>query len=130
MSLISDELESPLEELEDDLGSATFVFKGVSYPCIFGTESRGSDLESGGFVPDANVTILVRRSQMPSALSVDSTLVTVDSTDYTADNDTTPPRAGNSATSTTNGTRSYRVVDVRIVPGGSHYEILCVDINQ
>lgn len=130
MSLISDELESPLEELEDDLGSATFTFKGVAYPCILGTESRGSDLESGGFVPDVDLVILVRRSQMPSALTADSTIVTADSTLFTADNDTTHPRAGNAATTSVNGSRTYRVTEKRLVPGGSHYELRCVDANQ
>ena len=130
MSLISDELESPLEELEDDLGSATFTFKGVAYPCILGTESRGSDLESGGFVPDVDLVILVRRSQMPSALTADSTIVTADSTLFTADNDTTHPRAGNTASTSVNGSRTYRVTEKRLVPGGSHYELRCVDANQ
>lgn len=130
MSLISDELESPLEELEDDLGSATFTFKGVAYLCILGTESRGSDLESGGFVPDVDLVILVRRSQMPSALTADSTIVTADSTLFTADNDTTHPRAGNTASTSANGSRTYRVTEKRLVPGGSHYELRCVDANQ
>lgn len=130
MSLISDELESPLEELEDDLGSATFTFKGVAYPCILGTESRGSDLVSGGFEPDVDLVILVRRSQMPSTLTADSTTITADSTLYTADNDTTNPRPGNTASTSVNGSRAYRVVELRLVPGGSHYEIRCVDANR
>ena len=130
MSLISDELESPLEELEGDLGSVTFTFKGVAYPCILGTESRGSDLESGGFVPDVDLVILVRRSQMPSTLTVDSSIVTADSTLFTADNNTTHPRAGNTATTSVNGFRTYRVIEKKLVPGGSHYELRCVDANQ
>lgn len=130
MSLISDELESALEELEDDLGSATFNFKGVAYPCILGTETRGSDLESGGFVPDVDLVILVRRSQLPSTLTADSTLVTADSTLFTADNDTTHPRPGSTASTSVNGSRAYRVVDVKLVPGGSHYEIRCMDARR
>jgi hypothetical protein len=130
MSLVSDELESPLEELETDLGSATFTFNGVAYPCILSTETRGSDLESGGYVSDVDLTILVRRSQLPSALTVDSTLVTADSTAYTADNNTIHPRPGNRASTSVNGSRVYRVIEIRLVPGGSHYEVRCMDANK
>jgi hypothetical protein len=71
MSIISNFLESGLESLEDDLGSATFTFRGVAYPCILGTESRGSTLEMGGFAADVDLTILVRVSQLPEGITVD-----------------------------------------------------------
>jgi hypothetical protein len=92
MSIISNFLESGLESLEDDLGSATFTFRGVAYPCILGTESRGSTLEMGGFAADVDLTILVRVSQLPEGITVDSTTITVDSTLITSDNDTSPIR--------------------------------------
>lgn len=130
MSSISNFLESGLESLEDDLGSATFTFKGVAYPCILGTESRGSNLEMGGFSADVDLTILVRVSQLPESITVDSTGITVDSTLITADNDTSPIRAGNTGSTSNGGSRVYRVSEKRLAPGGGHYEIGLVDSRK
>ena len=130
MSIISDFLESGLESLEDDLGSATFTFRGVAYPCILGTESRGSVLEMGGFAADVDLVILVRVSQFPEAVTVDSTGITVDSTLITSDNDTAPIRAGNTGATSNGGARVYRVSQKRLAPGGGHYEIGLVDSRQ
>jgi hypothetical protein len=130
MSIISDFLESGLESLEDDLGSATFTFRGVVYPCILGTESRGSVLEMGGFAADVDLIILVRVSQLPEAVTVDTIGITVDSTLITSDNDTAPIRAGNTGVTSSGGTRVYRVTQKRLAPGGGHYEIGLVDSRQ
>ena len=130
MSIISDFLESGLESLEDDLGSATFSFRGEVYPCILGTESRGSVLEMGGFAADVDLIILVRVSQLPEAVTVDATGITVDSTLITSDNDTDPIRSGNTGVTSNGGTRVYRVSQKRLAPGGGHYEIGLVDSRQ
>ena len=130
MSIISDFLESGLESLEDDLGSATFTFSGAAYPCILGTESRGSVLEMGGFAADVDLIILVRVSQLPEAVTVDTTGITVDSTLITSDNDTATIRVGNTGTTSNGGTRVYRVSQKRLAPGGGHYEIGLVDSRQ
>ena len=127
MSIISNFLESGLESLEDDLGSATFTFRGVAYPCILGTESRGSTLEMGGFAADVDLTILVRVSQLPEGITVDSTTITVDSTVITSDNDTSPIRAGNTGATSNGASRVYRVTTKRLAPGGGHYELGLMD---
>ena len=87
-------------------------------------------MEMGGFAADVDLVILVRVSQLPEAVTVDSTGITVDSTLITSDNDTAPIRVGNTGTTSNGGTRVYRVSQKRLAPGGGHYEIGLVDSRQ
>jgi hypothetical protein len=89
---IRDEIESALEELENDSGATQKLIlpSGAEIPCVPGMLSDADRLIEGGFESAARCVVLVRCGNFVTA---DMTTITVDSDLFTADNNTPRPHA-------------------------------------
>lgn len=91
MSTIADMTRASLTRLRGLLDSPTFTWKESSVPCVPNTLGVGSIVSDGGYEMTVSLTLYVDRREF---LSVDSTLVTIDSELYTMDNDRPTPVTG------------------------------------
>lgn len=102
----SDEIAGAVDELRTELGSPELVIDGHTVPCVVSTIRRGNVVAVGGFEETIGCTFIVTVS----------------------DWETTGLASGKATGSvaTYDGQR-YRLLTVRRVPGGSHYEIDAID---
>ncbi len=123
----SDEIQSDLEEMERDLaltpGAAAeyFTWKGAQVPCCCRAESRGLDIDLDGNGGTVAFTLIVRANQF---LTADTTLTTVDSDLFTADNNKPVPVAGRKLTMRG---REYRILTAKISASQAFYTLQLVD---
>ena len=138
MSLLSARLGAGLKRLETLAGpgtrdvngtlqSQTFTWQGASYACLASSLKRGTVIVVGGKEVEISLTLFVRKEVLPTQVTVDSLVITADSTAYKADNMSAPPRSGNKLT---HRNITYRVAAVAEVAGGSHWEIDLMDVNR
>lgn len=103
---IANEIRAGLRELRTELDSPTLEINSVTVPCIVSTIRRGTIVAVGGFEQVVGCTFLV------------------ESDDWT----TTGLASGKATGSTcTHGGKTYRLLTVKLAPGGSHYEIDAID---
>lgn len=62
MNPAKDLVDQGLADLETNIGSPTFTWLGISYPCIKSSLRRGSVVEWGGAVVEIQFTIVIRQS--------------------------------------------------------------------
>jgi hypothetical protein len=113
-----------LQDLEWVMGTPTFTWKGAEVDCVPSSLRYGTVLSVGGFEYSVQLTLYVRKSHW---LTVDTTLVTVDSILYTSDNDMVVPVTGRKCTFRG---KVYRVVGCRESGPRSHYELDLADSKQ
>ena len=88
---IADFTRGALAGLRADLESPTFTWRNASVPCVPNTLGIGSIVSDGGYEMTVSLTLFVDRDEF---LSADSTLVSVDSELFTADNGQRTPVTG------------------------------------
>lgn len=115
-------MERGLARMHALLGEPTWLYHGTSFNCIPSTARRGTVLEVGGFQEVVELTLIVRKQDMPTDLTVDSTIIRVDSTDITADATTGYSGHAPGQKASQNGV-AYRVIAVRNPATDSHWEI-------
>jgi len=106
------------------LGNPVFQWKGKDIPCAPSTMDVGSVIVSGGFEMTVSAVLRVERSEFMSA---DSTLVSVDSEAWTADNETPTPMSGKRCSYQG---RACRVARTTFSPSGAFLTIYLADENR
>ena len=76
---LRDEITSYLDELEADLADEdglrpSIIWKGITYPCVYSTERRGTEIVRGGHAELIQLTAKIRKELMPFPITVDSTI--------------------------------------------------------
>ena len=121
--LLRNEIDRDLGEISREMRFAqedetpVFTWRGVEVACIPSSVARGVELDTEGNALTIDLRLIVRRAVF---LTADSTLVTVDSDLYTADNATPVPVAGR--TLTFRGAE-YRILSARESGPLSHFEL-------
>jgi len=118
------DLVAGLAELEELTGSETFTWKEAAVLCVARTLTATNAWEVGSLADNSTVRLYVRREVF---LTVDSTLVTIDSELWTADNDMPHPVAGK--TLVFRG-KTWRINSAREAGTRSHYELDLSDSNK
>jgi hypothetical protein len=106
MSLLADELNTALGELESDSGSPVATFSANQYACRASTLSRGTTLEIGGYTAEIMMTLRFRQKVFAGV----STL----------------PSAGKTISY---GGVTYRVLSWAATPGGAEYVAHLGNVN-
>jgi hypothetical protein len=120
---IRDEIESALEELENDLSDSTgatqklILPSGAEIPCVPAMEDLSSEIAIGPQIEGNVVAMLVRKSHF---ITADLTTITVDTELILADNDT--PRLRSGKKPMFRG-KTYRVIDVQEDPSGAYFKV-------
>ncbi len=105
-------------------GQQTFTWKGAEVYCTPSGLRYGTTLTLGGFEYAVQLTLFVRKDHF---LTVDTTLVTVDSILYTTDNDMVVPVTGRKCTFRG---KVYRIIGCRESGPRSHFELDLADAKQ
>lgn len=115
--------ERGLKVLEVAHGSPIFRFQGQDIPCITNTLKKGEQVVAGGALSEIDMTIIVRKSQVPEsiALTMDSVLWFMDDTDITMDQTVT--RELNPGRKLIKSGRPYRILKIRYPAGDGHIEL-------
>ncbi len=120
---IADFTRSALSGLRADLDSPTFTWREASVPCVPNTLGIGSIVSDGGYEMTVSLTLFVDRTEF---LSVDSTLVSIDSELYTMDDDRPTPVTGKVITH--QGTER-RIAKTMQTADGACIILMCADVN-
>lgn len=120
---IADLVRAGLGSLRQDLDNPTFTWHGKDVPCVPQTIGNLAVVALGGFDIQISATLRVDAREF---LTADSTLVTVDSTLYSADNDTPTPVSGKRLTFRG---KEYKVGRASVSPCASYYSLDLVDRN-
>jgi hypothetical protein len=123
---LTDILSRGLKHLEAQVGSPTMTYRGTEFVCMPSTENRGLVVEKGGKSYTIELTIFVRRELLGDSVTMDMTTITMDQTDITMDA-SVGPRAGKRMGFRS---RTYRVIQVKDIPGSSHWEIDLGNVNK
>lgn len=121
-------LDAGLSLIESLNGGPTFTWNGDSIPCMVNSERRGTVLEIGGLALEVELTLIVRKSLIRGGITADSTIVLVDSTDWTVDSGV--DKEPNPGKKLIRKGRTYRIASVRIAGTDSHYELDLVSPNK
>ena len=117
MAAIKNLNKNALRKLRIDLGQPTFRWKGADVPCVVNTIRDADELTEGGYQLTDSITLFVDRAEFST---VDTTLITADSSLWFADSDAPPVVSGN--VFLFEG-RSFRAETAEYSPGGSHLVI-------
>lgn len=79
---------------EEIVGSPTFLYRGLNWPCHASALLRGNQLEIGGRVESIEMTLFIRKNAMPTRTVDANEGPTADNEDHTADEDLMPPHPG------------------------------------
>lgn len=121
---IADLSKRSLSFIRGQLGNPVFTWKGKDIPCAPSTMDVGSVIVSGGYEMTVSAVLRVERSEF---LTADSTLVSVDSTAWTSDNDTPTPMSGKRCSYQG---RACRVARTTFSPSGAFLTIYLADENR
>ena len=115
---IEEAIDALHDELTDaDLGAPTFTWKNVEVECVPNQLNKGVVVISGGAEMVIGFTLVVRRDNFRSA---DSTIITVDSELYTADDNLPHPVAGRELTFRG---RNYRILTATEDSSRAYYKL-------
>jgi len=112
-----------MARLETLSGNQTFTWKSSEVPCVPSDARVGITLSQGGFERTVELSLIVRRNEF---LSIDTTLITIDSDLWTADSDKPHPVAGRKLIFRG---KTYRIVQARESAARSHYVLDLTDAN-
>ena len=104
MTVFGERLGAVMDRLRQGTGSPTFLWKGATVPCVMNTFAKGTVLEEGGYQIEVDAKIFVKKTEF---LTVDSTLVIIDSEIFTTDSQKPTPVAGKTLTA---GGKRYKIV--------------------
>jgi hypothetical protein len=128
MSYIHDEIADALTELETDCGDSdgaqAFTWKTAEIPCVPDTLLRGTEVVIGGKEWTVQFSLTVRKSHF---LSADSSLITVDSDQWTGDDVKPHPIAGRKLTFRG---KVYRILSVSEDPTRAYAKLNLADSNS
>lgn len=125
---------------ERALGNQQFWYRNQQYPCVPSSETRGQSIDVGGFEAEVQLSLFVRREILPDGVTVDATIITIDSGSINSSTDDNPKKFGvgrvldrpnTNEVSSQNGFRNrrYRVVNVKLMPDGNNYRLDLADPN-
>lgn len=115
--------KAALTRLRGDLDSPVFTWKGAEIPCVPNMLGVGSIVAAGGYEMTTGLSLYVDRAEF---LTVDSTLVSVDSELCTSDSNVPTPMSGK--TVVYQGA-TYRIGTARFSPCGTFLVLLMGDKN-
>lgn len=117
-----DDIADCLSELEVELGSETFTWVNtLEVECVPNLMARGTVVVSGGHEAVVGFTLVVRKSHF---LSVDSTLITVDSELHTMDGSRPHPVTGRHLTFRG---KQYKILTATEDPSRAYYKLDLAD---
>lgn len=133
MNLTSSILSRALQLHERLLGGPTFIYRGGRYKCKSNTANVGDVVELGGNTYEVIYSILVRKDEVPVAITADSTDVSADweaKDVLTADADQPSAFEPFAGRRIGKDMKLYRIVRVRDNPSGSHWTIDLADARR
>ena len=126
-------IDNGLRSIESMLGGPVVVFKGQEIPCVVSTERSGTVLEVGGMAQEVDTTIIIRKSalsEMTESLTIDSTLVLIDSSQYTIDATGTSGGTPHPGKAVIRSGKRLRILTVRDAATNSHYALDCASAKR
>lgn len=128
---LRDEITDYLNELEVDLADdagmrPSVIWKGLTFPCVYTTERRGTEIVRGGHAETIQLTVKIRRELMRPPITVDS-IVDIIIIGIGADSDTANPKSRDSVK---RNEKKYRVISANQDPTGAYWELELGSMNR
>jgi hypothetical protein len=85
--MLGDEIESDLQNVEEDLGFPYFTWDGEDFRCIPSGTGQGGQLVSGGILSESDLVLVVRLTVFPNRQYPTQGLITYKGKQYRIDSD-------------------------------------------